>query len=47
VTRIPLQRLPTVEDIAEAMLYLVADARSTTGEMLLVDGGITRLGPRA
>jgi hypothetical protein len=28
-------------------LYLVADARSTTGEMLLVDGGITRLGPRA
>jgi 3-oxoacyl-[acyl-carrier protein] reductase len=47
VTRIPLQRLPTVEDIADAMLYLVADARSTTGEMLLVDGGITRLGPRA
>lgn len=47
VTRIPLQRLPTVEDIANAMLYLVADARSTTGEMIVVDGGITRLGPRA
>jgi hypothetical protein len=28
------------------MLYLVADARSTTGEMLLVDGGVTRLGQR-
>jgi 3-oxoacyl-[acyl-carrier protein] reductase len=47
VTKIPLQRLPTVDDIANAMLYLVADARSTTGEMLLVDGGITHLGPRA
>jgi 3-oxoacyl-[acyl-carrier protein] reductase len=47
VTKIPLQRLPTVEDIANAMLFLVADARSTTGEMILVDGGVTRLGPRA
>jgi 3-oxoacyl-[acyl-carrier protein] reductase len=47
VEKIPLRRLPTVEDIANAMLYLVADARSTTGEMLLVDGGITHLGPRA
>jgi 3-oxoacyl-[acyl-carrier protein] reductase len=47
VMKIPLQRLPTVDDVANAMLYLVADARSTTGEMLLVDGGITRLGPRA
>jgi len=47
LTRIPLQRLPTVEDIANAMLFLVADARSTTGEMILVDGGMTRLGPRA
>jgi len=44
--RLPLQRLPTVEDVANAMLYLVADARSTTGEMLLVDGGVTRLGQR-
>jgi 3-oxoacyl-[acyl-carrier protein] reductase len=47
VTKIPLQRLPTVEDVASAILYLVADARSTTGEMILVDGGVTRLGPRA
>jgi 3-oxoacyl-[acyl-carrier protein] reductase len=47
VEKIPLRRLPTVEDIANAILYLVADARSTTGEMLLVDGGITHLGPRA
>jgi 3-oxoacyl-[acyl-carrier protein] reductase len=47
VKKIPLQRLPTVEDIANAMLFLVADARSTTGEMILVDGGMTRLGPRA
>jgi 3-oxoacyl-[acyl-carrier protein] reductase len=46
VEKIPLRRLPTVEDIANAVLYLVADARSTTGEMLLVDGGITHLGPR-
>jgi len=44
--RIPLQRLPTVEDVANAMLFLVADARSTTGETILVDGGVTRLGPR-
>ena len=47
VHKLPLQRLPTVDDIANAFLYLVADARSTTGEMLLVDGGVTRLGPRA
>jgi 3-oxoacyl-[acyl-carrier protein] reductase len=42
----PLQRLPTPEDVAQAMLFLVADARSTTGENILVDGGITRLGAR-
>jgi 3-oxoacyl-[acyl-carrier protein] reductase len=45
--KLPLQRLPTVEDVANAILYLVADARSTTGEVILVDGGVTRLGQRA
>jgi 3-oxoacyl-[acyl-carrier protein] reductase len=42
----PLQRLPTVEDVAAAMLFLAADARATTGETIIVDGGVTPLGPR-
>lgn len=35
---IPLMRRSTPEDIAQAVLYLV-DARSTTGQMITVDGG--------
>ncbi len=40
----PLKRLGTVEEIAALALYLVADAVSTTGETIIVDGGLTELG---
>ncbi len=35
------------EDIAEAAVYLAADAHSTTGQTILVDGGVVALGPNA
>jgi 3-oxoacyl-[acyl-carrier protein] reductase len=38
--------LPSVDDLAEAALYLAADAKATTGTTLFVDGGIVPLGPR-
>jgi 3-oxoacyl-[acyl-carrier protein] reductase len=38
--------LPTVEDLAEAAVFLAADARATTGSTLFVDGGVVPLGPR-
>lgn len=39
---IPMGRLITVEDVAEAAVFLCSDrARSITGAMLPVDGGIT------
>jgi 3-oxoacyl-[acyl-carrier protein] reductase len=41
----PLRQLPTVEDIAEATFFLAAVAKSTTGESLVVDGGMATLGP--
>jgi 3-oxoacyl-[acyl-carrier protein] reductase len=40
----PLQQLATVEDIAEAALFFAAVAKSTTGESLVVDGGMSTLG---
>jgi len=40
----PLKQLATVEEIAALALYLVADATSTTGETIVVDGGLTELG---
>jgi 3-oxoacyl-[acyl-carrier protein] reductase len=40
----PLKRLATVEEIAALALYLAADAGSTTGETIVVDGGLTELG---
>ncbi len=40
--RLPSERLATVEEVAEAIFYLSADAsRSTTGHILRVDGGWT------
>lgn len=37
---VPLGRLPTSADIADAIAFLVSDrARSTTGQMLDVNGG--------
>ena len=41
----PLGRLATVEDVAEAALYLAT--ANVTGEMIVVDAGFYRLGPRA
>lgn len=40
----PLKHLARVEEIAALALYLVADATSTTGETIVVDGGLTQLG---
>jgi len=40
----PLKRLATVEEIAALALYLAVDAGSTTGETIVVDGGLTELG---
>ena len=41
----PLGQLAAVEDVAEATLFLAAVAKSTTGESLVVDGGMSTLGP--
>ncbi|MFA5794737.1 MAG: 3-oxoacyl-[acyl-carrier-protein] reductase [Candidatus Brocadiia bacterium] len=39
--RIPLQRLGTTKDVADAVLFLVSDASSyITGQVLVVDGGM-------
>ncbi|MGH7267854.1 MAG: SDR family NAD(P)-dependent oxidoreductase [Candidatus Rokuibacteriota bacterium] len=38
--------LPAPEDVAAAAVFLAADARSTTGTTVFVDGGIIPLGPR-
>jgi len=42
-----LGRAVVAEDIAEAAVYLAADAQSTTGQTILVDGGVVALGPNA
>lgn len=40
--RIPLRRLCTAEDVAQAVLYLVSDVSSfVTGQVIVVDGGQT------
>ena len=41
----PLRRLATVDDVAEAVIFFAAHAPATTGETLVVDGGIAPLGP--
>jgi 3-oxoacyl-[acyl-carrier protein] reductase len=43
--RTPLGRASTPEDVADAIVWLVEGARTTTGELLLLDGG-THLGSR-
>ena len=41
---VPLGRLASAEDIAEAFLYLASDAAAyVTGHNLIVDGGLTTL----
>ena len=41
LARTPLARIGTVEEIAEAVYWLVADASFVTGHTLRVDGGRT------
>ena len=38
--RAPLGRASTPQDVAEAIAWLVDGARTTTGELLLLDGGM-------
>jgi NAD(P)-dependent dehydrogenase (short-subunit alcohol dehydrogenase family) len=46
VARQPLRRMGQPEDIAEAAFFLASDAASfITGTYLVVDGGITAVGP--
>ena len=40
----PLQRIPTVEEVASLVLFLAADATAITAETILIDGGRTSLG---
>jgi 3-oxoacyl-[acyl-carrier protein] reductase len=42
----PLCRPINTEDIADAAVFLTSGANATTGQTLLVDGGITALGPK-
>ena len=37
--KIPLKRTPSAEEIASTVAYLACDATSTTGQILVVDGG--------
>jgi pteridine reductase len=39
IARTPLQRAGTADDVATAVLFLVRDAKFTTGQILRVDGG--------
>lgn len=42
LARIPLHRLATVEEVADAIAYLASpSARSITGHVLVIDGGLT------
>ena len=42
--KLPLRRLGTVEDVANAALFLASDAASwMTGQTLVLDGGATAL----
>ncbi len=41
----PLKALASVDDVAEAAFFFAAVAMSTTGESVVVDGGMSTLGP--
>jgi 3-oxoacyl-[acyl-carrier protein] reductase len=41
----PLGRIPTVDDVANAVLYLACDATGVTAQTILVDCGVTVLLP--
>ena len=40
----PIRRLATVEEVAQAALFLATEATAMTGEALIVDGGLYQLG---
>ncbi len=42
-----LGRPVVAEDVADAAVFLAADANSSTGQTILVDGGVVALGPNA
>lgn len=42
----PLERISTVEEVAAAVFYLAVEAGSVTGETIVVDGGVIRLGAK-
>ena len=42
-----LGRSIVAEDIADAAMFLAADANASTGQTILVDGGVVALGPNA
>ena len=42
----PMEDLPSVDEIAALAVYLAADATPITGETIIMDGGLTQLGPR-
>ena len=39
VARTPLQRAGAPDDVATAVLFLLRDAKFTTGQILRIDGG--------
>lgn len=41
----PMGRIPTVDDVANAALFLACDATGITAHTILVDGGVTVLQP--
>jgi 3-oxoacyl-[acyl-carrier protein] reductase len=40
----PLKRLPSVDEVARLALFLTCDATCTTGETIVIDGGLTHVG---
>lgn len=43
----PLERASTPEDVAQAIVWLITGARTVTGELLLLDGGVHLGGAKA
>jgi len=41
----PLKQLATGDDVADAVIFFAAHAAATTGETIVVDGGMATLGP--
>ena len=43
---VPLKRAARVEDVADAVAWLLGSAAMVTGETLFIDGGMHISGPR-